>query len=75
MKVLKQEKERFLKKFGKQIQKARQETKISQEELADLVGINRTYMGRIERGISNPPVYTVYKITASLKTKLSLINF
>lgn len=67
MKILKQEKDRFLKKFGKQIQKARQEAKISQEALADLVGINRTYMGRIERGISNPPAYTVYKIKQLLK--------
>jgi len=67
MKISKQEKDRFLKKFGKQIQKARQETKISQEELADLVGINRTYMGRIERGISNPPIFTVNKIKEAIK--------
>lgn len=66
MKILKQEKDRFLKKFGKQIQKARQEAKISQESLADLVGINRTYMGRIERGISNPPIFTVNKIKKAL---------
>ena len=67
MKISKQEKDRFLKKFGKQIQKARQETKISQEELADLVGINRTYMGRIERSISNPPIFTVNKIKEAIK--------
>lgn len=72
MKVSKQEKDRFLKKFGKQIQKARQAAKISQEELADLVGINRTYMGRIERGVSNPPIYTIYKIEKALKTGLIL---
>ena len=69
MKILKQEKVRFLKKFGKQIQKTRQEAKISQEELADLVGINRTYMSRIERGISNPPTYTVEKIKQAIKIK------
>ncbi|MBU4348184.1 helix-turn-helix domain-containing protein [Patescibacteria group bacterium] len=74
MKVSKQEKDRFLKKFGKQIKKARQEADISQEELADLVGINRTYMSRIERGISNPPIYTIHKIQLAIKSFLSFLK-
>ena len=41
--------------------------KITQEVLADMAGIHRTYMGRIERGESNPPVFTVYKIIKALR--------
>ena len=56
--------------LGRKIRRLRKAQKISQEELADLAGIHRTYMGKIERGESNPPVYTVYKIAKALKTSL-----
>ena len=54
-------------KLGKKIKKLRKEQKISQEELADKADIHRTYMGKIERGESNPPVHTVSKIAKALK--------
>ncbi len=57
-------------KLGRKIKRLRKELKISQEELAAKAGIHRTYMGRIERGESNPPVYTVYKIAKALKKQL-----
>lgn len=56
--------------LGKKIQRLRKEQKISQEELAAKAGVHRTYMGKIERGESNPPVYTVYKIAQALKTSV-----
>jgi len=34
-------------------------------------GIHRTYMGRIERGESNPPVQTVNKIAKALRRSLT----
>lgn len=55
-------KKKFLKKFGQKIQEVRREQDISQEKLAQKAEIERSYMGRIERGESNPPIFTVYKI-------------
>jgi DNA-binding XRE family transcriptional regulator len=57
-------------KLGKRIKKIRKEQKISQEELAHKAGIHRTYMGKIERGESNPPMQTVNKIASALKISL-----
>ncbi|MBI2641922.1 helix-turn-helix transcriptional regulator [Candidatus Roizmanbacteria bacterium] len=61
----------ILLKIGKQIQKARRQKDISQEKLADLVHIHRNHMGRIERGETNVPIYTFYKIVKALKLKSS----
>lgn len=67
MKTLNQEeKQSFLKKFGEKIKELRKKQNVSQERLADLSEIERSYMGRIERGESNPPAYTVYKIKIAL---------
>lgn len=58
-------------KLGKRIRKYRRERRMSQEELADRVGLHYTTISRIERGISNPPVQTVSKIAKALKASLS----
>lgn len=44
---------------------------MSQERLAELTQLHRNHIGRIERGETNPPLYTVYKITKALKTASS----
>jgi len=56
--------------LGKKIRRIRKQNKVSQEELAEKVGLHSTTLGRIERGESNPPVYTVYKISQALKTPI-----
>ncbi len=58
-------------KLGKRIKRFRKDKKISQEELADKVGLHYTTISRIERGISNPPVQTVNKIAKALKIEMS----
>lgn len=58
-------------KLGKRVRKARKDRKMSQEELADRVGLHYTTISRIERGISNPPVQTVNKIAKALKIDMS----
>lgn len=65
-------KDKFLKEFGSELQNKRKVLGISQEELADRAKVHRTYMGRIERGESNPPIYTVFKIAKALGSKISL---
>lgn len=58
-------------KLGKRIRKFRKERGMSQEDLADKVGLHYTTISRIERGISNSPVQTVEKIAKTLKVSLS----
>ena len=45
--------EKVLKKFGEQIRLLRTESGLSQEKLAELCGMDRTYISGIERGIRN----------------------
>ncbi len=57
--------------LGKRVRRLRKKLDLSQEELAEKAGIHRTYMGKIERGESNPPLHTVSKIAKALKVTLS----
>ena len=43
---------------------------ILEEELADKIGVHRTYMSFIERGIRNPSLLMTFKISRALKLKL-----
>ena len=52
---------------GKQIQSLRRQKGITQEELADLVGVDRSYMGFVERGERNPTLDKIGKIAKALK--------
>ena len=40
---------------------------ISQEELAAMLSMHRTYIGMVERGERNPTIRTLYKIDKALK--------
>jgi len=58
-----------LKKLGKRIRELRQAASLSQEELADLAGLHRTYIGGIERGERNVGVLNILKIARALKAE------
>jgi len=58
-------------KLGKRVRKTRRDRKMTQEDLAEKVGLHYTTISRIERGISNPPVQTIDKISKALKISLS----
>lgn len=60
-----------LKKLGGKIRKLRIEAGLSQEELADAAGIERSYMGTIERGERNPSFDKVVSISKALNTSPS----
>jgi transcriptional regulator with XRE-family HTH domain len=44
---------------------------VSQEEFADLCGLDRTYVGGIERGERNLALVNVEKLARALKISLS----
>jgi transcriptional regulator with XRE-family HTH domain len=56
---------------GRVVRSARQAAALSQESLADLARINRTYLGQIERGEASPSVKVLEKIARALGLKLS----
>ncbi len=57
--------------LGKAIKIRRVEADFSQEQLAELCGIDRTYMSNIERGKRQPSMKTLRTIANALKTKTS----
>ena len=67
---------KVLKNFGEAVKNRRKEINMSQEELAFKSGIHRTYMSFIERGLRNPSLLIIFKISRALKIKLpDLFNF
>lgn len=59
-----------LKTFGERIRKIRTERGLSQEQLAHLAGLHRTYIGAIERGERNVSFKNIEKIAKTLKVDL-----
>ena len=53
--------------FGRAIREIRKEKGLSQEAFADLAGIDRSYMGHIERGEKNVTLTKIYQLTAALE--------
>lgn len=53
--------------FGQAVRAARTEQGIAQEELAALAGIERSHMGKIERGEHMPTLALILKISIALK--------
>lgn len=60
-----------LKKLGKRIRTLRLAQGINQEALATDAGIERSYMGAIERGERNPSYDKLVSIAKALKISLS----
>jgi transcriptional regulator with XRE-family HTH domain len=55
-----------LRELGAAIRVARKERAVSQEALADLAGLDRSHMGKIERGERNVSILNVIRISAAL---------
>ena len=53
--------------FGKILQDERKAKKISQEKLAKLTGLDRTFISLIENGKRSPSFSTILKICAALE--------
>lgn len=59
------------KKFGDRLKMLRKERKMTQEDLAFKVGVDRSYMGFVERGEKNPTLKRIVDISKALKISLS----
>lgn len=59
--------------FGLVLKELRTQRRVSQSELANLAELDRTYISLLERGLRQPTIETVFKISEALDTKASLI--
>jgi len=57
--------------FGKILQDERKAKKISQEKLAKISGLDRTFISLIENGKRNPTFSTILKICSALEIEPS----
>jgi transcriptional regulator with XRE-family HTH domain len=61
----------FLKRFGKKLRTLRGAANLSQEELAELSGLHRNYIGGMERGERNPTITSLRKVSEAFGISLS----
>jgi transcriptional regulator with XRE-family HTH domain len=61
----------ILARFGETIRQKRKKLGVSQEEFADMCGLDRTYVGGIERGERNVSLRNIQKIAKGLRVSLS----
>lgn len=55
---------------GKRVKELRNRLGVSQEELADLAGLDRTYITSVECGKRNISIVNIEKLTVALKVTL-----
>ena len=54
--------------FGKRVRALRERKHISQEQLAELAELHRTYVGAIERGERNVSLKNILRLARALET-------
>lgn len=57
--------------LGKSLKQLRIARNASQEELAEDAGLDRTFVSRVERGVSNPTLFVLSNLCAALDVTLS----
>ena len=60
-------KKAILVKFGKKIREVRVKRGLSQETLADIANVHRTYIGMVERAEKNITLLNIQKLSKALK--------
>jgi len=58
-------------RFGEAVRKRRHKLGVSQEEFADICGLDRTYIGGIERGERNVALVNIERIAKAFKLSMS----
>ncbi len=64
------EKEPILLAFGQRVQELRKKRNLSQEQLADMAGVHRTYIGMVERAEKNITLRNIKKIAKALDVNI-----
>jgi transcriptional regulator with XRE-family HTH domain len=59
--------------FGKNVRFQRQKLNLSQEKLAELCNLHRTYIGAVERGERNVSLENIQKIAKALGVNISIL--
>ncbi len=67
------DKSEILIKFGNRVRELRLQKGISQEELAHLANVHRTYIGMIERAEKNITLINIEKIAMSLGVSINML--
>lgn len=52
--------------FGKRLRQIRRQKDITQEQLAEAIGVSPTFMSNLERGINGPSFDILQKLTEAL---------
>lgn len=60
-----------LKRFGHNVRALREKRELSQEQLAEIADLDRTYVDGLERGERNATLGTILRVTKALKTTVS----
>jgi transcriptional regulator with XRE-family HTH domain len=55
--------------FGGNVRRYRQEAGLSQEAVAELMGVDRAYVSGIERGRQNVTLLTIWQIAQALRVR------
>ena len=58
--------------IGYNIKQLRIEKNLTQEELAEITGINQADLSKLEKGLANPSIKTLNRIAEGLNSKISL---
>jgi transcriptional regulator with XRE-family HTH domain len=59
--------------FGQRVRSLRQERGLSQERLAELAGVHRTYVGSLERGERNVALINIVRLGRALKVNPAVL--
>jgi len=63
--------ENILIKFGQRVRELRQERNLTQQQLADISGLHKNYIGMVERGERNPSLLNIDILARSFKVDIS----
>ena len=64
----------YLDILGKRIRARRRELGLSQEAMANEAGLDRSYVGRIERGEHNPTFLAVIKLCRAMRCDVAALT-